>query len=135
MTQHKLATGFDFQALRRAVEQGDAQMLADLYAEDVEARIVNRNSPPSSPFMLRGRVAIFEYLRDALGPGAANLATKCATHSGTRAVGQTEDHRATARIPYVKPGPRDGCPPRCNLLHVEPSARRIVARIVRTVRF
>lgn len=58
-----------------------------------------------------------------------NLATKCATHSGARAVGQTEGHGATTRIPYAKPGPRDGRPPRCNLLRVGPSARRIVARV------
>lgn len=69
MTQHKLATGLDFQALRHAAEQGDARTLADLYAEDAEVRIVNRNSPPSSPFVLRGREALAEYLRTAYSNG------------------------------------------------------------------
>ncbi len=58
-----------------------------------------------------------------------NLATKCATLSGTRALGQTEGYGATTGVPYVEPGPRDGRPPRCDLLRIEPSARRIVARV------
>ncbi len=70
MTQQKLGTGLDIEALRRAAEQRDARTLADLYAEDAEVRIVNRNSPPSSPFVLRGREAIAEYLRDVCGNGA-----------------------------------------------------------------
>ena len=69
MTQQELATGLDFEALRRAAERGDAQALAGLYADDAEVRIVNRNSPPSSPFVLRGREAIAEYLRTVCGNG------------------------------------------------------------------
>jgi len=70
MTQQKLGTGLDFEALRYAIEQSDAKALATLYAEDAEVRLVNRNSPPSSPFVLRGREAIAEYLRDVCGNGA-----------------------------------------------------------------
>ena len=38
--------------------------MLDLYAEDAEIRIVNRNTPPSSPYVLRGKEEIAEYLRD-----------------------------------------------------------------------
>jgi hypothetical protein len=38
--------------------------MLDLYAEDAEIRIVNRNTPPSSPYVLRDKEEIAEYLRD-----------------------------------------------------------------------
>jgi ketosteroid isomerase-like protein len=62
MTEHK--TGFDFEALRRAEEQHDLDSMLDLYADDAEMSIVNRNTPPSSPFELHGKEEIAEYLRD-----------------------------------------------------------------------
>jgi ketosteroid isomerase-like protein len=64
MTEQKTSSGLDFDALRRAAEHHDAEALAHLYAEDVEVRIVNRETPPSSPLELRGKEAIAEYLRD-----------------------------------------------------------------------
>src|SRR5215217_808328 len=65
-------------------------------------------------------------------PPVANLPVKCAKHSGTLAAGETERHGATTGIPCVEPGPRDGRPPRCDLLRVGPSSRTIVARVART---
>ncbi len=70
MTQQNLTTGLDFEAFQHATERSDAQALAGLYADDAEVRIVNRNSPPSSPFVLHGRDAISEYLRALCGNGA-----------------------------------------------------------------
>lgn len=70
MTEQELGKGLDFEALRPAIERADATALADLYADDAEARVVNRSSPPSSPFVLRGRGAIAEYLRTVCGNGA-----------------------------------------------------------------
>jgi ketosteroid isomerase-like protein len=66
MTEQR-ATGFDFEALRHAKEQHDLDAMLDLYAEDAEIHIVNRNTPPSSPYVLRGKEAISEYLRDVFG--------------------------------------------------------------------
>ena len=66
MTEQK-APGFDFEALRRAEEQHDLDAMLDLYADEAEIRIVNRNTPPSSPYVLRGKEAISEYLRDVFG--------------------------------------------------------------------
>jgi len=65
MTEQK--TGFDFEALRRGIEQSDAGTLIGLYADDAELRIVNKNAPPSSPRELRGKEEIAGFLRDVCG--------------------------------------------------------------------
>jgi ketosteroid isomerase-like protein len=67
-TAEQRVTGkLDFEDLRRAQEQRDLDAMLDLYAEDAEIHIVNRNTPPSSPYVLRGKEAIAEYLRDVFG--------------------------------------------------------------------
>jgi hypothetical protein len=58
---------FDFEKLRRGIEQLDADLLVDLYADDAQLRIVNRNTTPSSPREVRGKEEITEYLRDVCG--------------------------------------------------------------------
>lgn len=65
MTEQK--TSFDFGALRRGIEQLDADLLIDLYAHDAELRIVNRYTTPSSPRELHGHEEIAGYLRDVCG--------------------------------------------------------------------
>ena len=60
-------TGFDFEAMRRAVEQLDADLLLSLYADDAEMKIVNKSATPSSPREIRGKEEIAEYLRDVCG--------------------------------------------------------------------
>jgi hypothetical protein len=60
-------TRFDFEALRRGIEELDEELLIDLYADNAEVRIVNRNSTPSSPHELRGNEEIAAYLRDVCG--------------------------------------------------------------------
>jgi SnoaL-like protein len=70
MTQQKPATELDFETLRRVVERGDALALSAFYADAAKVCIVNRNSPPNSPFELHGREAIAEYLKDVYGNGA-----------------------------------------------------------------
>jgi hypothetical protein len=67
MTEQEIHSGFDFEVMRRAVEQLDADLLLDLYADDAEMRIVNKNATPSSPRELRGKEEIAEYLRDVCG--------------------------------------------------------------------
>jgi nuclear transport factor 2 (NTF2) superfamily protein len=54
-------------ALRRAIEERDAETLVGFYADEAELRTVNRNSTPSSPQVLRGKEEIAEYLRDVFG--------------------------------------------------------------------
>ena len=66
MTEQKPASGLDFETLRRAREQRDADLLLSLYADDAEVRVVDRSTPPSSPKVLRGEEAS-EYWRDVCG--------------------------------------------------------------------
>jgi hypothetical protein len=61
------ASGLDFEAMRRAIEESDYDALVALYADDAELRTVNRNSTPSSPQVLRGKEEISELLRDVCG--------------------------------------------------------------------
>lgn len=65
MTEQK--TGFDFEAMRRAIEGLDADSLIGLYADDAELKIVNRSTTPSSPRVLRGKEEITGHLRDVCG--------------------------------------------------------------------
>ena len=67
MTEQGTAVGLDFEALRRAVKQGDADSLTGFYAEDAEMLTVNRNTTPSSPQVLRGKEQIAEHLADVCG--------------------------------------------------------------------
>src|SRR5215208_859889 len=46
MAEQKSAGGLDFEAMRRAIEQLDADLLTSLYADDAEMLIVNRNTTP-----------------------------------------------------------------------------------------
>src|SRR3954453_23241743 len=65
MTEQK--AGLDFEALRCAEEEHVLDSMLALYAEDAQIVIVNRNTPPSSPFELHGKEQIAEHLRDVLG--------------------------------------------------------------------
>ena len=59
--------GMDFEALRRAIEERDAETLIGFYADDAEIRAVNKNTTPSSPQVLRGKEDISGYLRGVFG--------------------------------------------------------------------
>jgi hypothetical protein len=67
MTERNSAGGLDFEALRRAIEQSDFDSLMKFYDENAELQSVNRNTPPSSPEVLRGKEAIAERLEDVCG--------------------------------------------------------------------
>ena len=45
-------------AYARAIEGRDARLLASLYHPDCEHVLINRNSPPSRPVVLRGKAAV-----------------------------------------------------------------------------
>jgi hypothetical protein len=69
MTKQKSAGGLDFEALRRAIEQSDFDSHMKFYDENAELHSINRNTPPSSPEVLRGKEAIAERLEDVCGRG------------------------------------------------------------------
>lgn len=50
--------------LRHAVEQHDLNALLNLYANNAELRVIDRNHPPSRPRVLHGTKEIGGYLRD-----------------------------------------------------------------------
>lgn len=66
------------ETLKRALIGRDAELAGSLYAEDVELVIINRNFPPSQPFIRRGQAAALELWRD--------LCAKEMTHSVTATV-------------------------------------------------
>jgi hypothetical protein len=51
----QVSGGLDFEILRRAIEERDADTPAGLYAEDAEIHAVNRSPPPALPACSRGR--------------------------------------------------------------------------------
>jgi ketosteroid isomerase-like protein len=101
MTQHTHlpAAGFDFAALKHALEHSDAEALVALYEEDAEMEIIDRDRPPSAPMRLVGRPAIAAFWRDvcaremthAVGedvtaPGRAAFVERCAYPDGCHVV-------------------------------------------------
>jgi hypothetical protein len=67
VTEHKSASAFDFESMRRAIEQLDADLLTSLYADNAKMHIVNRYSTPSSPRELHGKEEIAEHLKYVCG--------------------------------------------------------------------
>ena len=63
----QMAPSLDFEAMRHAIEESDYEALISFYADDAELRMVNKNSTPSSPTVLRGKEEISELLRDVCG--------------------------------------------------------------------
>jgi hypothetical protein len=51
----QMAPSLDFEAMRRAIEASDYEALVSFYADDAELRMVNKNTTPSSPMVLRAR--------------------------------------------------------------------------------
>lgn len=72
MTEQKTATCLDAEVLRQGWQECDAELLLNLYADEAEVRIVDRDNPPSAPFELHGREAITEYLQDAFSSKATH---------------------------------------------------------------
>jgi ketosteroid isomerase-like protein len=63
----QMAPSLDFEAMRCAIEASDYEALVSFYADDAELRMVNKNTTPSSPMVLRGKEEISEMLRDVCG--------------------------------------------------------------------
>ncbi|GAA4293619.1 nuclear transport factor 2 family protein [Actinokineospora soli] len=76
---------FDTEALRRGIEERDADTLLALYAEDAELRLVDRVSPPSNPRVLRGAAAIGAFLQDVCGREMAHAVERIAVQADTGA--------------------------------------------------
>ncbi|MCY1157295.1 MAG: nuclear transport factor 2 family protein [Citricoccus sp.] len=57
-------TAFDLAGFTRATEERNAETLLGSYADDAEVTIVDRNHPPKSPQVLKGKDQIRPWLED-----------------------------------------------------------------------
>lgn len=70
MSRRKFDEGFDFEALRRAIEHCDPDAMLGFYAEEAQLSIVNADAPHVSPFEFRGKAEITKHLRAVFGQEA-----------------------------------------------------------------
>ena len=70
MRRRKFDEGFDFEALRRAIEHCDLDAMLGFYAEEAQLSIVNADAPHVSPFELSGKAEIAKHLRAVFGQEA-----------------------------------------------------------------
>jgi ketosteroid isomerase-like protein len=92
------ATTFDTQALRRGIEERDAEALRACYAPDAEMTIVDRTSPPSRPRVLRGRTAIGEYLDETCGRDMTHRLERVVVSGDTAAFTQACQYPDGSRV-------------------------------------
>jgi ketosteroid isomerase-like protein len=59
-----VTTTFDIGVLKRAIEERDATAQLALYADDAEVALVDRDNPPASPHVLRGKDDIRAWIED-----------------------------------------------------------------------
>jgi hypothetical protein len=59
-----IQTSFDFAALKRGLEERDADAQLALYDDAAEVRLVDRINTPGSPRVLRGRDEIRDWIED-----------------------------------------------------------------------
>jgi ketosteroid isomerase-like protein len=67
---------FDLATFARALEERDAELLTGFYADDAELILVDRDHPPATPRVLRGRQAIDRYHRDICGRDMTHRVTR-----------------------------------------------------------
>jgi ketosteroid isomerase-like protein len=93
------STTFDLETLRRGYEEWDLEALLALYAEDVELIQIDRDNPPTSPRVRRGKDVIrgmFEHCSAAgvratvehavAGPHRAAATITCEFPGGRRVI-------------------------------------------------
>jgi len=60
-------TTFNLNAFKQAIEERDASAQLAVYADDAEVTLVDRNSQPRAPRVLRGRAEIQPWIEDVCG--------------------------------------------------------------------
>ena len=63
------ATGFDVEAMRRAIESADLDAFLAMFTEDVEWIEIDQRTPPAAPARLHGRDPIGEQVRAIVARG------------------------------------------------------------------
>ncbi|MBW1597875.1 nuclear transport factor 2 family protein [Streptomyces sp. JJ38] len=70
-------SAFDTDALRRAVEGRDTRTMLELYADDAEYRMIDRNTQPSHPMVRHGRDEIRGVLEDVFSRDMTHKLEEC----------------------------------------------------------
>ncbi len=68
MATQETADSIDLERIWRAFEGRDPEAFIDIYADDAELQVVDCNTPPSSPMILRGKEEIAAYWREVFSP-------------------------------------------------------------------
>ena len=89
---------FDTEALRRGIEERDADTLLALYAEDAELRVVDRGNQPSNPKIIRGRDAIGAYFADVCGRDMTHTIERLVAGDGGVAFAEVCQYPGGARV-------------------------------------
>ena len=76
MTRQEADGGLDFEALRRAIERCDPDLVLGFYAADARLSIVDTDATWDQPFELRGKAEIAKHLRTAFGQGTSHRIEK-----------------------------------------------------------
>lgn len=80
---------FSADTLRRGVEGHSAADLLSLYADDAQIRIVDRNTQPSKPRILRGREEIGALLQDIYSRDMTHKVDQCVIQGDHAAYSQS----------------------------------------------
>jgi len=95
--------------LRRGIEQRDANLLASLYSDDCEHVIINRNSPPSRPLVLRGPDALRRMYEDVCAREMTHCVEKTVVGDASFAIQQSCQYPDGTRVVVLVIGElRDG---------------------------
>jgi hypothetical protein len=89
---------FDTETLRRGIEGQIAESLVSLYADDAELRIVDHNTQPSHPKVLRGRTEIAEMLGDVYGREMTHKLERCVVQDDQAAFSESCEYPDGVRV-------------------------------------
>jgi ketosteroid isomerase-like protein len=91
----------DTEALRRGIEERDADTLLSLYAEDAELHVVDRGNQPSNPKIIHGRDAIGAYFADVCGRDMTHTIERLVAGDGGVAFAEVCQYPGGARVMCV----------------------------------
>ncbi|MFF4756757.1 nuclear transport factor 2 family protein [Streptomyces sp. NPDC002514] len=94
------ATGSAFTAetLRRGIEGNTGNSLLSLYADDAEIRIVDRDTQPSHPRVLRGRPQIAQLLDDVYSRDMTHKLDRCVVQGDHAAYSESCEYGDGVRV-------------------------------------
>jgi len=100
-TRQMTSQKFDAEALRRGIEERDADTLLSLYAEDAELHVVDHGNQPSNPKIIHGRDAIGAYFADVCGRDMTHTIERLVAGDGGVAYAEVCQYPSGARVMCV----------------------------------